>query len=549
MLSLRSSGKIVGSSVSIRQLAQEYNLSSPISLRQLIEALGIRGGPEIPFRYGTHNLPAWDPQHGANFQDGVPDWGTFKDTFGAAEVWHEQIDPIFGHPILTGAFYAFYHYYLKGKANGGLATGFCTSLASLVADNFWTGRTDTHTITKASVHKFLTAIHGKLLSRESLLHFHDQGCEGVARVERSCREVEATFLRGCGRNNAPLIFFIPASGIWNSDYFDKLGHSHCVMPYRFAYPPGHPGPQLAPDGATTVTDLNGVELYVWDCNKPESPNCKLVFKNNGGQIDFEYLPASGEAQFRSQDGLTLGMMTNGDYLLADHDLPFSGPFGLRRFIIDLVFSPADLQITDPEGRRTGNFGGQIRAEIPGSHPCYLVPGAYMLPTDMPLTRRITGTGAGQYTFNSIIPDGGSLTLQDVATTAGQVDVLSVSADQTQLRFTPAAEKTFNLTIARRVGDQARAIAIRGIGGSPAADVDINTSPELSVAHLGNRAAARNVEVRAFMIDHTNNNVFKKEITAVNLPSEGELEVRVQDWRTVDTTVRTLKNRTVLREYR
>lgn len=534
MPSLRSSGKIVGSSVSIRQLAQEHNLSSPLSLRELIEALGVRGNPEILFRYGTHNLSF------RNFQDGVPDFGTFKDTFGAAEVLHEQLDPIFGHPILTAVFYALYHYYLKGKANGGLATGFCTSLASLVADNFWTGRTDTHTITKASVHTFLTAIHGKLLSRESLLHFHDQGREGVARVERSCREVEATFLRGCGRNNAPLIFFIPAGDIWNSDYFDKLGKSHCVMPYRFAYPQGHPGPQLAPDGTTTVTDLNNVEMYVWDCNKPESPNCKLVFKNNGGQIDFEYLADSRNAQFRSQDGLTLGMMTNGDYLLADHDLPFSGPLGLKRFIIDFLLSPADLQITDPNGLRTGNFGGQIRAEISGSHPCYLVPGAHMLPTDTPLTRRITGTGAGQYTFNSIIPDGGSLVLQDVTTAAGQVDVLSVSADQTQLRFTPGAEKTFNLTIARRVGDQARAIAIRGAGGGPA-DVDITTSPELSFAHLGNRGAACNVEVQAFVIDRKNTKTLNKQFAAVNLPSKSELEVEVQDWNTFDASVQTLKS--------
>ncbi len=140
MRSLRSSGKIIGNSVSIRQLAQQHNLSSPISLGELIEALGVHGSPEILFQYGTHNLPAWDPVHGANFWDGVPDWGTFRETFGTAEVLHEQLDPLFGHPILTAAFYAFYHYYLKGKANGGLANGFCTSLASLVADNFWTGR-------------------------------------------------------------------------------------------------------------------------------------------------------------------------------------------------------------------------------------------------------------------------------------------------------------------------------------------------------------------------------------------------------------------------
>lgn len=526
MPSLRSSGKIVGSSVSIRQLAREHNLSPPISLRELLATLGVRGNPEILFQYGTHNLSF------ANFADGVPDFETFKDTFGTAEVLHELFDPFFGHPFLTGAFFLFYKHYLKGKDNGGLATGFCTSLASLVADSFWTGRADTHSITKASVHKFLTAVHGKLLSRESLLRFHDQGLEGVARIERSYREIETTFLHGPNRNNAPLIFFIPAGDVWDGDYIDKLGKSHCVMPYRFAYPPGHPGPQLSPDGTTTVTDLNNVELFVWDCNEPDKDNCKLIFKNNGGQIEYEY---PKNTYVNSQNGFTLGMMTNGDYLLADHDLPFGGPFGLRRFIIDFLLSPADLQITDPNGLRTGNFDGKIRAEIPGSHPCYLVPGAYMLPTDTSLTRRITGTGTGQYSFNSITPDGGSLVLQDVTTTAGQVDVLSVNPDQTQLRFTPGAEKTFNLAIARRVSDQARAIAIRNAGGGPGAGFEFKTSPELSFAHLANPGAARNVEVQAFVIDR-NGNVLDKQLAAANMAPRGELKIEIQNWLTLDAVV-------------
>jgi hypothetical protein len=94
-----------------------------------------------------------------------------------------------------------------------------------------------------------------------------------------------------------------------------------------------------------VTDLNQVELYVWDCNRPESPNCKLVFTTNGGQSDFAYFPGSRAARFRSQDGLMLSMMTNGAYLLADHDLPFGGPLSLGSCILDFLLSPADLQIT------------------------------------------------------------------------------------------------------------------------------------------------------------------------------------------------------------
>jgi hypothetical protein len=488
---------------------------------------------EVPFRYGVHNLP-FD-----NFTDGVPSWGTYEDTFGTAEVWHELLDPVFGHPVLTTAFYFFYEHFLKGKANGGLATGFCTSLASLVADKFWQGHTDTHTVTKASVHKFLTAIHGRLLSRESLIHFHDQSREGVARVERSFREIEATFLRGVDRNNAPLLFFIPAGAIWDSGYMDGLSDSHCVMPWRFAYPPGHPGPRLSPDGSTTVTDPNSVEMFVWDCNHPESANCKLAFRRSGSRVDFEYFADSATPKFRSQDGITLGMMTNGGYLLADHDLPFSGPLGLTRFVLDFLLSPADLQVSDTNGLRTGRFGPQILAEIPDSHPCYLVPGAYLLPENVPLTRRIVGSGAGTYVFNSINPAGGSLVLQGVPTSLGQEDVLSVSADGTQIRFTPAVEKVFHLTLARQVGSQVRAVAVRGLGGGPTTGVDITVSPEMSLLRVGNRSAAKTVEVRAFTIDRTANTPRNQQVAGVNLPTRHDLMVAVPDWAALNLNVQTV----------
>jgi hypothetical protein len=131
-------------------------------------------------------------------------------------------------------------------------------------------------------------------------------------------------------------------------------------------------------------------------------------------------------------------------------------------------------------------------------------------------------------------------LQDVTTAAGQVDVLSMTPDQTQLRFTPGTEKTFNLTIARRVGDQARAIAIRGAGGGPAADVELTTSPQLSFANLSNPGAARNVEVEAFAIDR-NNKLLNKQLAAVNLTSKSELKVEVQNWEALDANVQTLKS--------
>ena len=71
-------------------------------------------------------------------------------------------------------------------------------------------------------------------------------------------------------------------------------------------------------------------------------------------------------------------------------------------------------------------------------------------------------------------------LQGVQTQTGEIDTLAMSADGTQIRFTPAADKGFELTLARQVGGQARAFAIRGVGGGPAAEVDITLSPELSL---------------------------------------------------------------------
>jgi hypothetical protein len=481
---------------------------------------------EVPFRYGQHNLSF------PNFADGLPDWGTYEDTFGTAEVMHELLDPIFGHPVLTAAYFGFYKYFLAGTANGGLATGFCTSLASLVADRFWLGRVDTPAIQKADVQKMLTGVHGKLLSRQSLLTFHDQGREGVDRVERTYHEIEATFLRGADRQNAPLLFFIPSGDVWDSGYTDKLGKSHCVMPYRFVYPAGHPAPQLTADGSSTLSDPDGVDLFVWDCNNPESPNCKLHFHREGGKINFDYLPDSTTPEFKTEDGITLGMMRHGDYMLADHDLPFSGPFGLTSFVIDFLLSPADLQVTDANGLRAGNFGGKLLSEIPGSHPGYLMKGLYLLPAGTSLNRTIVGTGAGTYDYHSITPDGTSILLQGVATQPGHQDALSISSDATQFRFTAAAEKSFSLSIARMVGTQARAIAITGVGGGPGNDVDITLSPELNLLRVGNRGTARNMEVRALAVSKGGQPV-DKQLAVMAVPAASDLAVTVTDWTVVD----------------
>lgn len=488
---------------------------------------------EIPFRYGTHNLSF------GNFSDGVPDWSTFEDTFGAAEVWHELLDPLFGHPILTAAYFGFYKHFLKGTANGGLATGFCTSLAALVADRFWQGETNQTTLTKQPLHKWLTAVHGRLLSRESLIHFHDQGRQGLARVELTAREIEATFLRGCDRDNAPLLFFIPSGAVWNAGYFDELSSSHCVMPYRFVYPEGHSGAVLSPDQRTTISSLDGVHMYVWDCNDPTSTDCRLEFRVVDGELHFDYVRGNRSPQFRSTDGITLGMMTNGKYLLSDHDLPFSGPFGLTRFVVDFLLSPADIQVTDGLGLRTGNFGGQIVSEIPGSLPAYLMPGMYLLPADTALTRKVVGNGTGNYTYNTILPDGSSLVLEGVATRPGEEDTIAINADGTQIRFVPGRSKEFALTLSHKVEGQARAISVEGMAAAPGEELDITISPDLSMVRLGNRGAARPVSVKAFSLQGADATPTLKNFNAVNIQQNHDLVVAVADWKTLEMDVASL----------
>lgn len=471
-----------------------------------------------------------------NFDVGSPSWGTFEDTFGTFEVWHELLDPVFGHPILTTAFYIFYQHFLKGEGAGGLATGFCTSLSAKVLDEFWTGSTDTFTrvsLTDATRTQ-LTAIHGRLLSRESLIDFHDQGRNGNANVATSFRRIEQNLRDGGDRESCLMLFFVPSGEIWDDGYFDSLGDSHCIVPYRIVYPIGHDG-----------TSIDGVTLYCWDCNHPFDPaneearNCRLVFRLTDGEIRFDYFDGGGSTRFRSEDGITLATMTNGKYLLSDHDMPFSGPLGLTIFVIDFLLSPADLIVENASGQRTGLQGTSIMAEIPDSHPCYLVKGAYLLPSNEALTRRITGNANGNYSYHSIAPNGVSISMENVATAMGQVDVLAANADGTTLRFTPGASKSFTLNLAREVEGQARAITISGIGGGPTTAMDLNLSPDLSVVRVSNTDSNRTVDVQAGQIVKDTGASAKLNRNGIVLPSAHDLVVTVTDWNDLALTVRAL----------
>lgn len=492
-------------------------LSNTVSTKKAVE-LG------IPFRYGIHNFAF------GNFSIGVPDWQTFYETFGKSEVIFQVIK----QPALTGAFYWFYQKYLKGVDKKGLATGFCTALSSMVADKFWKGDTDAFTTPRSKLHAKFTAIHGRLLSRESLIHFHDQSRKGIAMVEKTARAIETVFRKGCDAHQAPLLFFIPSGAIWDKAYFKKLSSTHCIMPYKFQYPAGHKGAKLNAQHSTTVNDLHDVRMYCWDCNHPQNPDCYIRFRKENGVLHFDYhvegLPE--EIKVSSIDNITLGNMSNGAYLYSDHDMPFTGAFGLKKFVIDFLLSPADLEITDEEGRKTGLSNGKLYSGIPDSMPCYLAEGAYLLPEGKSLTRRIVGTGAGIYTYNSILPDGTTVKLEGVETKPGQVDVIGMNADASQVKIAMQEEKPFTFTFSRLIGDQLRSLSVNGIASGAGKTCEVTVAPELGALSFGNRSGVRNVKIAAFSALLTDSKPAEKEVQ-ISLPADHQLQIKINDWVKLD----------------
>ena len=163
----------------------------------------------------------------------------------------------------------------------------------------------------------------------------------------------------------------------------------------------------------------------------------------------------------------------------------------------------------------------------------------MLPENLALTRKIVGNGAGKYTFTSIMPNGLSIKLEDVDTQIGHEDVLLTNADCSQIRFTPNVNKTFNLTIAKKVEGSTRAISIQGFGGSPSAAVDIALSPDLSLVRVGNQGPQLNITVKAFRLEETARTVNNREFQNVAVPQAHDLTIAAVDWNALDLRVESI----------
>jgi hypothetical protein len=278
-----------------------------------------------------------------NFKHGDPSWETFRSTFGTEEI----VEEMFLHKILLGAFYIFYKKYLNGDLGG----AYCTGISGTSLRRFHEGVSNLYGAypdstaspppIPADLMRELVIAQGRILSKELITHYADQGQEGIDRIARTIRDIEADFDDLRGVSTARTLSFIPSGNVWDSEYFDRLMRTHCVVPTRIVYP-------------DESRSLNGARLYVYDCNHPGIDSRVIELFEKNGKLHFRY-----HDKFSSDDGFTLGTANLNFALLDNVDLPFSGPFGVRRFILDVLASPAWLRIEADGGGLLGYKDGKI----------------------------------------------------------------------------------------------------------------------------------------------------------------------------------------------
>ncbi len=483
-----------------------------------------------------------------NFSPGTPDWGTFTDDFGSVEVPASA----FTMPVLTGAYFGAYEYFL-----GTAATGLCTGFSTAAMNRFLNGETrtvDEAAATTPALTREFTVNMGRLLSGQLLSTFLSQCLNGLPQAQTTLQQIEQTFTNGPNRSNMPVIFFVPAGLPVSSQWFDNLNASHCLIPWKLTRPPGW------------TSGYNGVQLYLYDCNNPKDNNCFLTFQQRGTTLAFSY---NADTTVCSDNGWTLGVLTMDQALYSGVDLPWVyGAEAALEFVVDIILSPATLAVSNLAGQTTGTRGSAIVAEVPGAIPSLQrMHNLVLVPRQLALQRTIQGTGAGTYTYasiappdptalatayNGLLPAGDAsariapgargLTLQNVSCTATTRDVVLLGPNNYSIQIsTNEAGKTFDALLTHRYDVQTGAapnvqttsqiqlVALKGLSVAPGEQLLMWSDNVLGQVGVSNTGAAKAFQVAVSTVDPASGKVTATQTVAGSVAANADFALTVANW--------------------
>jgi len=402
------------------------------------------------FRVDEHGYPFH------NFTIGDPTWGAFMETFGTVEVGAQSLL----HPVMTSAFYAFFRWFLTNNAH-------CTGLASTSLKRFHEGDPgpfgeyiSTVGITKenrpdppdipADLWRQLTVAQGRVISRELVIHYADQGREGLSRVERSLREIEADLGADLGAGPARVLCYIPSGSTWDimadAEVREAFMRSHCVTPTRLVY-------------GDDTGSLDGARLYVYENNAPGRHDRFIEFFMQDGELHFEapYSESDDYPPYATAHGFTLGTNTIQSQLLDNVSMPISGAHtataGLMRFALELVLSPARVSVEEESGKVLGYRDGRMHSDPGMGYVCPWLENYLLVREDVASpVRTIHGDGDGTYTYMSLLPDGKSLVIRDADCTAATLDRVRIGPDFDWVEVVPSESKTLDLHLGEELTD-------------------------------------------------------------------------------------------------
>ncbi len=357
----------------------------------------------------------------SNYSDGLGELGTFSDVFGADEVSLETLL----HPVLTPLYYAFFRTFLRSN-------GHCTGMSLRSLEEYYKGNLDLfvdYPTLNTGIKRRLDIAQGKLLSHELLTHYGDQVDEGVERVEKSLREIESSLSRSTlSSNSARTLSFIPSGSFFD---IDALTISHTVVPRKLVY---------AKDSRIIAgkRTLDGAKLYIYDNNHPNADDLFLSITEVDGVIHYSY---SSDYSSQGSMPMTLGTGTLKEQLFDDVDLPLNIPF-----VVDILMSPAHLQIEDKEHNILGYKDGKIHTNRSMGYVSPWTDKLLLSKPDLDSNKRILGYDEGSYTFASKHPNGKTLVLKDLPCTAETEDLLSIAKEYAAISLTTKESKVVHISL-------------------------------------------------------------------------------------------------------